>query len=186
MRFFLLVFLCLSLNVQAASVGGVTVDDSVHLGSRNLVLNGAGMRNKFIFSWYVVALYLDARKNTAAAVLADQNEKRIALYMQRDISAGELLYTFNKAIGKNHTDEELKVMKDELHVLEVIFYNTGKIKAGNVILFDYQRGIGTRVTVGGVVRGIIPGAVFNTALLKIWLGEKPVDENLKLKLLGGQ
>jgi hypothetical protein len=28
--------------------------------------------------------------------------------------------------------------------------------------------------------------VFNTALLKIWLGEKPVDENLKLKLLGGQ
>lgn len=186
MKFLFLVLLCLSWNVQAVSVGGVTVDDSIHLGSRNLVLNGAGMHYKFIFDWYVVSLYLGDRKNTAAAVLADQNEKRIALYMQRDISAGELIYTFIKAIEKNHTDEELKVMKDELHIFEVIFYNTGKIKEGGVILFDYQRGLGTRVSVEGVVRGIIPGAVFNSALLKIWLGEKPADKKLKLKLLGGQ
>jgi Chalcone isomerase-like len=46
--------------------------------------------------------------------------------------------------------------------------------------------LGTQIAVNGVVRGTIEGLAFNTALLKIWLGEKPAQQDLKLKLLGGK
>lgn len=49
MKNFLLssMLLCLCANVQAAEVAGVKLADSIHLGSRDLVLNGAGLRTKF-------------------------------------------------------------------------------------------------------------------------------------------
>jgi hypothetical protein len=39
--------------------------------------------------------------------------------------------------------------------------------------------------VNGAARGTIAGAAFNKALLKIWLGAKPAQEDLKKGMLGG-
>jgi len=60
------------------------------------------------------------------------------------------------------------------------------LQAGDVILLDYQPAIGTQLTLNGTLRGTIPGRQLYTALLKIWLGEQPAQDDLKLKLLGGQ
>lgn len=46
-------------------------------------------------------------------------------------------------------------------------------------------GAGTRISVNGAEKGIVEGAEFYRALLKIWLGGKPVDEELKKGMLGG-
>lgn len=186
-KILLIVFLfCLSSSIRAAELNGVTLADTVHLGSSNLVLNGAGVRSKFIFDLYVTALYLSAKQTSATAVLADPREKRIALYLLDEISSENLLYAFNKAIERNHTDEALRAMKDELHEFDLIGHKMGWLKKGDVILMDYQPAIGTQITVNGSVRGTIAGSAFNNALLKIWLGEKPAQDDLKLKLLGGQ
>lgn len=177
---------CLSPAAHAVEVDGVQLADGVHLGNSNLVLNGAGVRSKFIFDLYVTALYLSAKKTSASAVLADPGEKRIDLYMLDDISAENLLYSFNKAIERNHTDEELRAMRDELHDFGVIFHKMIRVNKGDIITLDYQRTVGTQITVNGVSRGTIAGSAFNNALLRIWLGDKPAQEDLKLKLLGGQ
>jgi hypothetical protein len=48
-------------------------------------------------------------------------------------------------------------------------------------------GVGTRVGIDGKERGKpIAGEDFHLALLRIWLGENPVDRDLKRALLGGQ
>lgn len=186
-KFLLLTFLlCLSLTAKAVEVGRVVLEDTVHLGNSNLLLNGAGVRSKFVFDLYVAALYLGTKKTTAAAVLNDVGEKRIALHLLRDIGADDFLYTFKKAIEKNHTDAQMQAMKNQLHELDVIFYKTGKVRAGGVITLDYLPALGTQIAVNGVVRGSIEGLEFNAALLKIWLGEKPAQQDLKLKLLGGK
>ena len=45
---------------------------------------------------------------------------------------------------------------------------------------------GTRITVNGQPKGAsIPGEDFYAAVLRIWLGDKPVDADLKKGLLGG-
>jgi hypothetical protein len=121
----------------------------------------------------------------ATAVLADPGEKRIAMYFLDDISAENLLYSFDHGIRDNHTSDELAVMKEDLHKFDVICHRMIRLKKGDVILFDYQIGTGTQIWVNGGGRGTIPGAAFYNALLKIWLGEKPEQQDLKLKLLGG-
>jgi hypothetical protein len=39
------------------------------------------------------------------------------------------------------------------------------------------------VTIAKQEKGVVPGKDFNDALLRIWLGEKPVTKGLKEKLL---
>lgn len=162
------------------------LDDAAHSGSSNLVLNGAGVRSKFVFDLYVAALYLDTKKTSAAAVLTDTGDKRIALHLLRDISADHLLSAFKHAIENNHTREELKALQASLTQFEQVFNKVGEVRKGDIITMDYQRDIGTLVAVNGVAQGTIAGVAFNTALLKIWLGDKPAQQDLKLKLLGGK
>jgi hypothetical protein len=54
-----------------------------------------------------------------------------------------------------------------------------------VILLDYLPGAGTRVTIKGQVKGVIPGQDFNDALLEVWLGARPASGGLKRAMLGG-
>lgn len=182
----LLVICCvfLSWNASALEVAGVKLEDNVHFGSRDLVLNGAGLRTKLFFKVYVAALYLTEKKTSGAAVLADGGEKRMALHLLRDINAEHLLSAFNSAIKANHTPAELAALDVSLKEFSAIFHSMDEVKKDEVVTLDYQPASGTQVSVNGVLKGTIAGAAFNTALLKVWLGEKPAQDDLKLKLLG--
>jgi len=58
-------------------------------------------------------------------------------------------------------------------------------KKGDAILLDFLPDSGTRVVVNGQPRGKpIAGDDFYRALLRIWLGDKPVDGDLKKGMLG--
>ena len=49
-----------------------------------------------------------------------------------------------------------------------------------MIHFDFQPESGTRVIVNGRARGTaIPGADLFSAVMRVWIGEKPVDGELK-------
>ena len=50
-------------------VGGLRVPDQLSEGGRALVLNGAGVRTKFVVKVYVAALYATARTSDAAALV---------------------------------------------------------------------------------------------------------------------
>ena len=182
--FFVVCCLLLSWNAGALEVAGVRLADSVHIGSRDLVLNGAGVRSKFFLDLYIAALYLPEKKTSAVAVLADGGEKRMALHLLRDISAEHLLNAFDKAIKANHTTVELAALDTSLKKFSAIFHSLDEVKKGEVVTLDYQPANGTQVSVNGVIKGTIAGAAFNTALMKAWLGEKPAQDDLKLKLLG--
>lgn len=183
----LLVLVCgllLSLNADALEVGGVKLADSVHLGGRDLVLNGAGVRSKFIFDVYVAALYLEQKTGNAAAVLANANEKRVALHLLREVSGETFAEAFHKAITSNHTPAELSALDAPLKQFSAIFTRMKEVHKGDVVTLDYLPNSGTQVSVNGVSQAVIAGAAFNTALLKMWLGNKPAQEDLKNKLLG--
>ncbi len=180
------VLLFLFTNVQAAEVAGVKLADSVHVGSRDLVLNGAGLRTKLFFKVYVAALYLTEKQTAANAIIADGNLQRVALHMLRNLSDEQLLNSFNEAIAANHTKAEMTVLEAPLKQMTEIFHVVKEIKVGDVITLDYLPGSGTQISVNGAAHGTIAGDIFHHALLKIWLGENPVQDSLKLKLLGGK
>ncbi len=178
--------LCLGAQAGAMTVGGKAVEDKVQVNQSNLVLNGAGMRTKYLFNVYIGALYLRAKQHTPEAVLADKGPKRIELYMMRRVQAGDFMEAFNKAINDNHTPQEFLPISGRLIHFGRIFRDTGEVDKGTVILLDYLPETDeTVVTIGGKERMRIPGADFYTAMLKIWLGKKPVQESLKKAMLGG-
>ena len=59
-----------------------------------------------------------------------------------------------------------------------------QVKEGDVVTLDYADGT-TRVLLGAEPKGTIAGDAFNRALMKVWLGDHPVQSDLKKALLGG-
>ncbi len=175
----------LSWNVNALEVAGVKLADKAQVGNASLQLNGAGLRTKLVFKVYVAALYLPQKQTSAQAVIADERERRVALYLLRDLSSEKLLGAFNEAIAANHSPAELAALDAPLRQMVQIFNAVKEVKAGDVITLDYLPAGGTQIGVNGSVRGTIAGAAFNRALLRIWLGSKPAQEDLKQDMLGG-
>jgi hypothetical protein len=174
-----------SMQVAALELAGVKLDDVAQVGNAALKLNGAGIRTRLVFKVYVGALYLGERKRAAEAVLVDAGAKRVTLHMLRELSGEQLLEAFEKGMAANNTPSELAALDTHLRQLTAIFHSMKVAAKGDVILLDYLPGSGTRISVNAAEKGVIEGAEFNRALLRIWLGDKPVDEELKKGLLGG-
>ncbi len=186
MKRILLLLCCVAVNqnVSALEVAGVQLAGSMHVGSRDLMLNGAGLRTKYFFKVYVAALYLGERTHVADVALNQSGEKRIVLHVLRELSDEQLLHGFNEVMVANHTAAELQALEPQLKELTTIFHAVKKVEDGDVIFLDYLPDSGTRITVNGVLKGNVSGELFNRALFKIWLGDKPAQPDLKQKMLG--
>ena len=69
--------------------------------------------------------------------------------------------------------------------LAAIMAEVKEAKKGMAISLDWTEA-GTQVVIDGKAAGkLIPGEDFYRGLLRIWLGDKPVQDDLKKALLGG-
>jgi hypothetical protein len=166
----------------AAEVGGVRLDDKVSVGAQELVLNGAGVRTRVVFKVYVASLYLPQKATELAAVLA-KSPRRIQLNLLRTLSADQLVEALNEGLAENNTAAELAAVKSQVEALATIMKSLKEVKEKDVITLDFVDGA-TRIGLNGEAKGSIGGDAFNQALTKVWLGEKPVQADLKKSLLG--
>ncbi|MEY4730609.1 MAG: hypothetical protein RL020_1767 [Pseudomonadota bacterium] len=176
--------LFVSAQVFAMEVSGTSVPDKATVEGTELLLNGAGMRSKFMFKVYVASLYLAGKKTSAEEVLADTGAKRMQLNIRRELSAEQLLEALNEGLKANNTAAELAPLEARMKDFDNILTSVGKASPGNVIVLDFIPGTGTRVQLNGQTKGTIAGEDFNKALLKIWLGPEAVQGSLKKALLG--
>jgi hypothetical protein len=173
----------------AMEVAGVKLPEKIALtkGGPDLVLNGAGVRHKLMtVEVYVGALYLAAKNKSSEAVLADAGPKRVAMHVLiEELTARELIASLNDAIAANHIPAEIALIETRLRDLNRMMSKIGVLKRGGVVHIDFIPGSGTRITVNGQEMLTIPGDDFFRALLRIWLGRKPVDGRLRDAMLGG-
>jgi hypothetical protein len=174
---------------MALDIEGVKLPDGITLskGGPELVLNGAGVRHKLMaVRVYVGALYLTAKKKNAEEVLADTGPKRVAMHVLiEELTARELIASLNDAIAANHIPAEIALIEMRLRDLNRMMSSIGVLKRGGVVYIDFIPGTGTRITVNGEDKLVIPGEDFFKALLRIWIGSKPVDGRLRDAMLGG-
>jgi hypothetical protein len=180
-----LFLMCLTAQAFALDLAGIHLADKVQVGDATLQLNGAGIRTKFFFKIYVGALYLPQKQTSGEAIIEDEHEHRVALYILHELSGKKLFNAFNEAIEANHSPAELSALDKQIKQMAQIFEAVDEVKPNDIITLDYLPASGTRIIVNGTERGIIAGAPFNRALLKIWLGNNPVQDDLKKGLLGG-
>src|SRR6185436_12830462 len=135
---------------------------------------------------YVGALYLPAKNKSAEAVLADTGPKRVAMHVLiEELAAKDLIASLNDAIAANHIPAEIALIEMRLRDLNRMMSKIGVLKRGGVVNIDFIPGKGTRINVNGQDMLLIPGDDFFPALLRIWLGKKPVDGRLRDAMLGG-
>lgn len=171
----------------AAEIEGVQVDDAVTAaGGHKLVLNGAGVRTKLaLMKLYVGALYLPAKKTDAEEIIKDPGAKRIVMHVLADeLTAKELTASLNNAIAANHIPAEIALIEGRLRDLNRMMSTIGVLKKGGTVLLDYAPKTGTRIVINGEEKLVIKGEDFFQAMLRIWIGKKPVDGGLRRTLLG--
>jgi hypothetical protein len=174
--------------VHAVEIEGVKIDDKVTLtkDAPELVLNGAGVRHKFGFvKVYVGSLYLTQKKTENEAIFADPGPKRLTMHILADeVTAQDLIASMNNALAANLVPHELALLEKRIRDLNAMMSSLKVIKKGGVIRLDYIPGVGTHVIVNGADKLTIPGDDFFSALLHVWIGDKPVDGRLRDAMLG--
>ncbi len=181
------IYLAMSLAAHGATVtvAGVDIADTAEVGTATLVLNGAGKREKFVFDVYVAALYLQTHEREAAQVLGDAGPKRISMTLLRNLSPEQLSDALREGIALNATPAEVSALQPQVDSLIAIMTAIGPVHKGDVLTIDFLTDGSTAVGIGGQARGKpIPGVNFQRALLAVWLGQKPVQADLKDALLG--
>jgi len=181
-----LIATCLTAGAASAiEAGGFRFDDRISVGGSELLANGAGVRTKLVFDVYAMALYLPAKATTAEAVVGQKTTRRIALQLLRDVGADDFVEALRAGIQANLSAGEYAALKPQIEQFAATLMAVKEVTKGTPVLIDYFPSSGTRITIAGQVRGKdIPGDAFYDALLKIWLGGKPVQADLKAKLLG--
>jgi hypothetical protein len=181
--------LCLAMMLAPgwamAGTGAVSnLETHTRLDGIELVLNGAGLRNFLFLDVYAVALYLPRRLTDANDVLRHDLPRRVWISFLREVSPERDVEYLLDSLRENNMPEELAPMQDRLEQFMRMIRAAGTLAKGSVVQLDYLPRVGTRVWLNQRHMGTVPGADFNRAVLRIWLGEQPTQESLKRALLG--
>jgi len=168
----------------AKTLEGINLPEQLTVEGQTLVLNGAGIREKFFFDIYVAALYLPARQSDVDRILqADQPWRVTMNFLYAEVDKKKLDNGWDEGFEANVPPASLSALKERLAQFKAMFPTLHK---GDEAVLTYLPGKGVAVSVKGEQKGIIPGADFGRTLLSVWLGKEPVTGKLKKALLGGR
>lgn len=172
--------------LASVDVNGVKFEDTDKVAGKDLKLNGAGMRTKFIVKVYAAGLYLPEKKNSVPDILKMDGPRRMTLVMQRDVSSEDFAKAFMDGMNANTDKAEQAHMVSQINKFGEMFVTVEQgLKKGDVLHLDFVPGSGTICELNGKkLNAPIPDVAFYNAVLRIWLGEHPADHSLKPALLG--
>lgn len=176
------IFVCLTSMNADQEIGGIKIPGSIKVADQQLLLNGAGTREKFWMDMYVGALFVKTKTQNASEIIAAND----IMVMELTIVSG--LITSQKmsdAVDEGFiksTNNSLSSLQSRINQFKQIFKD--EIKKGDKYVFQYEPSKGLSIIRNGKLSAIIPGLDFKRALFGIWLCDNPADKDLKLQLLG--
>ena len=169
------------------NVTGRSQEFTATIGRQELLLNGEGIRFRGPFAVYGAALFLTEKLSTPEAIYANKGAKRLQITMMRSINSSDLGRLFIAGIQKNSPRELLDSVLPSLPQMGAMFANYKTLVEGEQIQIDWRPGTGTQIRVKGEEQStVFASPAFYEAMLRIWLGNAPADDNLKSALLGSR
>lgn len=170
----------------SAELAGVRFEPTAQVAGQSLVLNGAGLRTRFFFKVYAAGLYVSEPSSQASVILQQSGPRMVRIVMLRDVSADTFVESLHEGLKNNHSEAQLAALNQQIEALGSIMRALGVAKKGDQIDFTFVPAVGTRIILNGQARGApIDGEAFFAAVLRVWIGERPADDELKRGLLGG-
>ncbi len=168
------------LDLHGASLAGVTLPDTEQVGGTKLVLNGLGLRTKFMVKVYVAGLYLEQKSSDPNAIIKTDAPKRIVMKFVHDASKSQMADAFKESF-KDNSPDAMKTMKADIdRLLDAL----EPVKVGDQMVFSYVPGTGTAFAINGQEKLTIAGPAFGPVLFSVWFGPKPPNADLKKGMLG--
>jgi hypothetical protein len=159
---------------------GVRFDRSQAAHGTPLELRGAALlRYKVVFKGYVAALYLEPE--TPSARVLEDVPKRLEIEYFWAIKAADFARATDQGIARNVGAAALEALRPRIQQLNALYQD---VEPGDRYALSYAPGRGTELARNGEVLGSVPGADFAAAVFAIWLGDAPLDAELKRRLLG--
>ena len=172
-------------STEPVKIHGVTYAPTVQSHGKALELNGAGTRYKAVFKVYTAGLYLEKPAHNFQDVATLGGPKRITVTMLRDIDSAELGKLFSRGMEDNMERAAFSKLIPGVMRMSELFSQHKKLLTGENFSVDWIPGQGSIVTVKGQPQGeAFKEPEFFNALLGIWLGPRPADQQLKKALLG--
>ncbi len=176
----LLALSLLAIPLESAERAGINLPDSITIDGTRLTLNGIGLRTKLMFKVYVAGLYVEKTTSNANMIIASDQIKRVTMIMMRDLGKSKITDAVEAGFKKNNKNQmgALRARLDR--------FNAGisDLKEGDNLTITYVPETGTTLTSRGGTTLTIEGKDFGDALFSVWLGQHPVDEDLKEEMLG--
>lgn len=170
---------------RAAELSGVFMPDTTTVGGAELTLNGIGLRTVFIVKAFVAGLYVPQRSQDAAELIAQRGPRRLQMRMLVDMSPDRMMKTFQDGMNANLAGMQVAALRPQLEQLHDTLRAVGYARKGDSIELDLVDGA-TQLSVNGRPRGEpIAGDEFYAALLRVFVGERAADKDLRRGLLGG-
>ena len=179
--FAVVVFVVASMfNLHAATLAGVTLPDTVQVGGTTLVLNGLGLRKKFVVKVYVAGLYLEQKSSDSDAIIKAEAPKRIVMQFLRGVSKSQIADAFDESFNDNRPEAKKTLKTDIDRLLGAL----EDVKEGDQMVFTYVPAKGTTLAINGKEKLTIAAPAFGPLLWSVWLGPKPPNADLKKGMLG--
>ncbi len=180
--FVLLILLVSALPLAAMEIGGKQMPDSATEAGQQLILNGAGLRSKLFFKIYAGGLYLPESSRDPAAIINADTTMMVRMHFIYDgVSAKKLQNGWKEGFALT-APAAGEALQREMTAFINLFDR--EAKEDDVYDIIWQQGKGMEVRLNGKVIGSIAGLDLKKALFAIWLGDKPVDKDLKKGMVG--
>lgn len=183
-KFLLVLFAILFISSVPAQtqIGGATLPNTVSFDGQNLILNGAGVREKFWMDMYAGGLYLKSKSSNASSIVNANEPMAIKIHIvSKLISSEKMIDAINEGF-KNTTNGNTAPLSSEIEKFKSFF--SDEITKNDVFDIVYLPSKGVVVYKNGEQRGAIKGNDFKKALFGIWLSDNPADKKLKEGMLG--
>jgi hypothetical protein len=162
---------------------GVTIPRTMTFENKTLQLNGAGSRSKMWVEVYIQALYLSILSQDPKEIINDNLEMSIRIEITSAlVSSGKLTRAIHTGFEKS-AGEKFTALQPKMELLKSFLAE--EITKGDVFELTYNPADKSIwVIKNKAFKGKVEGFEFKKVFFGIWLGDKPVDEELKKSLLG--
>ena len=163
-------------------ISGVTPAKNITVNEQQLVLNGAGLREKLFLDLYVGALYVTNKSSNPKIIINANESMAITIDIVSGLISSEKMTSAIDEGFEKATNNNTAVLKDKIQAFKDAFKE--EITKGDHYVIAYTKEDGTSVSKNGKKVSTITGYEFKKALFGIWLCDDPADEDLKEGMLG--
>lgn len=179
------VLVCGTGSARAAGLEGQRFDNTAAVAGRTLRLNGLGLRGVAWVKAFVAGLYLPAPSKDGNQILSMPGPKRLRLKIMLDAPSRELSKSLQSRAAKE-PEAIRQAMSARVASLASLIDSLDKVHPGDVLDLDYLPDVGVQLRYNDQVIGQpVMGEDLYRVVLKIFVGERPVDKRMKEGLLRG-